>query len=465
MKGRRHLAWASALALSAALVLLAATVKLDGKVHANWQQFLGRFHPLAVHLPIGLIVLVPVLEIAGAVRPPLREAAAFLLPLAFAACLGSLLLGYLLAYGGGEAGALVTRHLWGGTVLTIGVLWCWVVRTSAGSGSHARSYPLLLTSVLLALVWTAHQGGSLTHGSGYLTEYLPAPLRRIASFGAVRAASSDSFYAQHVHPIFDANCVSCHGASKVQGGLRLDSYDRLMRGGSDGAVIVPGVAARSILLERITLPPSSKHFMPAEGRPPLKPEQISWIRAWIEQGASPTATTLAGISLPQPSKEPPIQPVADYSALLPAMRQAEQAQGAKLMAVSAKASDGLILNATDTAAKFGDAQLAAFLSFAPYIVEAELGHTAITDAGLDTLVKFTHLRALHLEGTAITGGGLAKLTSLTQLTYLNLSETRVTANAIAPLRSMKNLRHLYLFNTPAEPATADAATPTARSTQ
>ena len=47
-----------------------------------------------------------------------------------------------------------------------------------------------------------------------------------------------------------------------------------------------------------------------------------------------------------------------------------------------------------------------FQKFAPYIVEAELGRTAVTDASFDTLAKFTHLRALHLEGTTVTGDGL-----------------------------------------------------------
>jgi uncharacterized membrane protein len=79
--------WIAALVLSLALVILPEIVKLDGKPHADWEQFVGRFHPLAVHVPIGLIVLVPVLEIAGAFRPPLREAAAFVLALAFAASL------------------------------------------------------------------------------------------------------------------------------------------------------------------------------------------------------------------------------------------------------------------------------------------------------------------------------------------------------------------------------------------
>jgi hypothetical protein len=109
------------------------------------------------------------------------------------------------------------------------------------------------------------------------------------------------------------------------------------------------------------------------------------------------------------------------------------------------------LNTIDAGPKFGDAQLANFERFAPYIVEADLGRTSVTDACFATLGKFRHLRALHLEETAITGTGLAKLTQLSQLTYMNLSGTRVTEAAIGPLTSMKNLRHLYLYNTPAQP--------------
>jgi Leucine-rich repeat (LRR) protein len=48
---------------------------------------------------------------------------------------------------------------------------------------------------------------------------------------------------------------------------------------------------------------------------------------------------------------------------------------------------------------------------------------------------------------------------LPQLTYLNLSGTQVTQASIAPLTSMKNLRHLYLYNTPAQPASAARQTP------
>jgi hypothetical protein len=197
--------------------------------------------------------------------------------------------------------------------------------------------------------------------------------------------------------------------------------------------------------------------MPAEGRTPLAPDEISAIRAWIQSGASPSANSVPGIAVAAENAELPLEPVGDYSNLMDEIRQMQRSSGAKLAAVSAKPSDGLILRTIDVASSFDDAQLAGLQKFAPFIVEAELGRTAITDASFNTISKFTHLRALHLEGTALTGEGLAKLSPLSHLTYLNLSGTKVTIGALAPLKSMPNLRHIYLFDTPAEKAFIDTS--------
>jgi mono/diheme cytochrome c family protein len=447
------LIWAASLLVSVSLLVLPFIFRLDGTTHADWQQFLGRFHPLIVHLPIGLILLVPLLELAGRVRPGLHEAAMFVLSLSLLSCLLALTLGYLLAYGSGDAGAGVSRHMWGAIALTIGVLGCVLLR--GASGGLRGFYSYMLAGVLLLLAWTAHQGGSLTHGDKYLTEYLPQPLKRLGGMGTVQAKAfdfPDSFYARHIYPIFDANCVVCHGQQKVKGGLRVDTYDRLMRGGKEGAVIIPGKPERSILLERITLPTDHKKFMPSEGKPPLKPEEITWIRAWILQGASQEVKSLAGIDVPEPFKEEPLPQVGDYSKMMGEISQTAKAAGVTLVPVSRNLGDGLVLNTVDAGQKFGDAQLAGLVRFAPYIVEAELGRTSVTDGCFATLGKFPHLRAIHLEGTAVTGTGLTALAQLPQLSYLNLSGTQVTQAAIAPLSSMKNLHHLYLYNTPAQPA-------------
>jgi uncharacterized membrane protein len=448
------LIWAASLLASVTLLLLPFVVHLDGKTHADWQQFLGRFHPLVVHLPIGLILLLPVLEAGGRFRPALREAAMLVLSLSLFSCVLALTLGYLLAYGSGDAGLNVTRHMWGGILLTLAVLACALVRPWWTAGGMRGVYPGLLVGVLLLLAWTAHQGGSLTHGNNYLTEYLPRPLKHLTGIGTVQAkafAHPDSFYAKHIYPILDANCIGCHGEAKSKGGLQMDSYEMLMRGGQDGPVVVAGAPEKSLLLQRVTLPVDHKKFMPAEGKPPLKPQEIAWIQAWIQQGASPELKTLAGISMPV--EEEPLPQVADYSGKMTEIAQAARLAGVTLVPMSRNFGDGLILNTVDAGAKFGDAQLVSLTPFAPYIVEAELGRTSVTDACLPTLAQFKHLRAIHLEGTALTGAGLTELTHLPQLRYLNLSQTRVTEAAVTPLTSMKGLRHLYLYDTPAQPLT------------
>ena len=443
--------WIAAFALSILLLCLPWFVRLNGTPHADWQQFVGRFHPLAVHLPIALILLVPLLEFGGVFKPALRETAGFVLGLAFASCIGSLLLGYLLAYGSGDAGPAVSRHMWGGILLTIFTMLCLLARPWRSSSAGHRAYPVLLALTLLVMMWAAHQGGSLTHGSNYLTEYMPRPLKAVVSLGGTQA-KGDSFYTQHINPIWDKKCLSCHGDGKIKGGLRMDTFAALMKGGKDGPVIELNKPDESLLLKRVTLPEGHKLFMPAEGKPSLTKEEIAWIKAWIQQGASPTVAHLEGISIREEAKDIPFEPVGDYSALQAEIDRMKNAPGAKLLTVSAKPSDGLILNTIDVAGTFGDAQLAQFEKFAPYIVEVSLARTAVTDASFATLAKFTHLHAIHLEDTGVTGNGIAKLVALKQLTYLNLSGTRITSEAADQLKTIKSLQHTYLFNTPAQPA-------------
>ena len=57
-----------------------------------------------------------------------------------------------------------------------------------------------------ALFWTADQGGSITHGSNYLTAYMPSTLKRLTLTSTKTPPTS--FYAMHINPIFDSNCAS-----------------------------------------------------------------------------------------------------------------------------------------------------------------------------------------------------------------------------------------------------------------
>src|SRR6266404_7822794 len=102
----------------------------DGLEHGDLNQFVGRFHPLVVHLPIAFLLLVLLLECAGLVRRwnHVRESAEFVLVLALISAFVAVFLGWLLAWSGGYEGKLVTSHMWGGFSLAVAVLLCFVLR-------------------------------------------------------------------------------------------------------------------------------------------------------------------------------------------------------------------------------------------------------------------------------------------------------------------------------------------------
>ena len=91
-------------------------------------------------------------------------------------------------------------------------------------------------------------------------------------------------FARDIQPLFRDHCIECHGPSQQMRGLRLDRRRDAMpnRVGANGARIVPGDSARSSLYRRVSATQSGAQ-MPPSG--PLRPEQINFIKAWIDQGA------------------------------------------------------------------------------------------------------------------------------------------------------------------------------------
>src|SRR5690242_858779 len=102
---------------------------------------------------------------------------------------------------------------------------------------------------------------------------------------ALRAAPPPSVdFDRDIHPILARACLSCHGAARHKGGLRLDDRTAALQGGNSGPVLKPGDAAGSRLLRVVAgLDPDLK--MPPDGKTPLTSEEVARLRAWIEQGA------------------------------------------------------------------------------------------------------------------------------------------------------------------------------------
>jgi mono/diheme cytochrome c family protein len=236
---------------------------------------------------------------SGGPRSHLRVTAGFVLWLAAFAAVGAAFDGWLLAWSGGYRGALVTRHLWGGIALAalcVGAGWCRRSSTHRHPEGRisSRGYAVVIVALLGVLAWTSDQGGKLSHGDTFLTQYMPGRVKRWLGISAppapppavAAAGGPATVYSARIQPLFDHSCVSCHGPDKVKGGLRLDTYARLMRGGEDGPAVEPWLPAKSELVRRITLTSEDDDFMPSNNKNVLTAAEVRLIQQWIAAGAS-----------------------------------------------------------------------------------------------------------------------------------------------------------------------------------
>ena len=132
--------------------------------------FLGRFHVLVLHLPIGIIVVLFVVEWLArkpkyahleAVSPLLWGAAAI-------SALLTVILGYLHFAEGAFTGAEVAQHRNFGTIVAVLVTGVALLRTSKFASSYKPVFFPAAALALLLVGIAGHFGGTLTHGSAYL---------------------------------------------------------------------------------------------------------------------------------------------------------------------------------------------------------------------------------------------------------------------------------------------------------
>ena len=87
-------------------------------------------------------------------------------------------------------------------------------------------------------------------------------------------------YETEIQPIFNANCIGCHGGS---GGLTLTSYGSLMSGGNSDDVVIPDNGSESLLIQKLRGTASGSQ-MP-KNQDPLDESVIQLIENWIDEGA------------------------------------------------------------------------------------------------------------------------------------------------------------------------------------
>jgi mono/diheme cytochrome c family protein len=297
----RHPAAARRARLSALLILgLVGVLRAHAAPAINtedtfsWAAFLGPFHMVVLHYPIGFLTLTVLLEIRATLKPygSARRAVAFALPVTAITALVTASLGWLRTGKGEFDPSLLAWHRGFGLAVAGLTLAAWILHHTRPEGPAFRwGYRALLGTAFASLVLAGHFGGSLTHGSGFLTRNAPpfiraltdgtAPMPSVAGTGA-----SDSLYAQVIQPAFAKKCYSCHGPEKQKGKFRLDLHELLLKGGSSGEpAVVPGDVQKSRLIYHLLLPPDHDDAMPPKGKEPLTPQEVVAVAHWILAGA------------------------------------------------------------------------------------------------------------------------------------------------------------------------------------
>ena len=130
----------------------------------------------------------------------------------------------------------------------------------------------------------------------------------------VMAASAPTFNDQIV-PILQKNCLACHSSALHKGGLALDSYESLMKGGRHGQVIVAHDATNSRLMAM--LQGSLEPQMPYNADP-LPASDIATFKSWIASGAEgpPSAESSRIVTnTPIPDIKPQVAVVSPVTAV------------------------------------------------------------------------------------------------------------------------------------------------------
>ncbi|MCX6929769.1 MAG: hypothetical protein NT154_42130, partial [Verrucomicrobia bacterium] len=93
-------------------------------------------------------------------------------------------------------------------------------------------------------------------------------------------------FSRDIKPILANNCFKCHSGERPKSHFLLTTREAALKGGTEGVDILPGQSAKSPLIHYVSrLVPDME--MPPEGKgTPLTPEQVSLLRAWIDQGVT-----------------------------------------------------------------------------------------------------------------------------------------------------------------------------------
>ncbi len=122
-----------------------------------------------------------------------------------------------------------------------------------------------------------------------LVRRLPAIFVLFGCALSSRAETAPPSFDADVKPVFQAKCFPCHAAAAM-GKLDLRTPEAILKGGESGAVVMPGAADKSLIIDKVVtrqMPPGKVKMTDAE---------IDIIRTWINKGLAAPAEVAAPVT-------------------------------------------------------------------------------------------------------------------------------------------------------------------------
>lgn len=248
-------------------------------------EFIGSFHPVVLHLPIGLWGGVLLLLCFDRSQSQSSRQRLFWASIATAATsIVAFFTGLTLFLAGSYGSDTVSPHMYGAFTFLLATIAFTFFTGRVDFGKWLWPAALLTTCTL---IYAGHIGGVITHGEPLdkapwtVFENRAAEKERALH---ARANREPLVFEDIVIPIFEEKCLNCHGTERAKGKLRMDSLAALLDGGSKGPALVPGDPHASLLVERMRLPESDKERMPPIDKPQLTEPEIAFLEWWTEHG-------------------------------------------------------------------------------------------------------------------------------------------------------------------------------------
>lgn len=427
----------------------------------EWDIFIGRFHPILVHLPIGIFLLGYFLEVLFqfGFRKLIgsRRTITFIYGIGLLAGIFAAITGWLLSYSDDYAIEALEDHKLLG-IATLVVMLCAIIYHIKASETKGKIKLTVSTVAIILTGLTGHFGGNLTHGPTYLFEYVTDPSDSYEAVNLKRLHTippdSVQIYADILSPVIKNNCVACHNSENYRGGLILESYNDLFKEADYAIPIVAGNPYSSEIFTRINLPAHQEKSMPPRGSG-FNYTDIEILKYWIESGADSLATFNSdkmsdelillinrdyGLDYsPRPYYEKvKVDSIANQ--LLDELRGSE-------FRVKYLSKTNFLLDVAFKGDSISKAQIQSLNKVASNITFLNLSDGALSEDLIQTIAEMPHLNRVDFSKNKLNSKMIPFLIKHKYLESANLNTTELSNESLKNLLEQSSLKRVYLLDT------------------